>query len=63
MGTRRATGGAAPAAVESMIRNCERDASDLHDAVTRRREVVDRAEARLLDRARRTAEQWGDSRG
>ncbi|HEX5087760.1 MAG TPA: argininosuccinate lyase [Nocardioides sp.] len=52
--SRKGTGGAAPSAVASMIRQCEQDADDLADVVRQRRQVLDRAEEELLDRARCT---------
>jgi argininosuccinate lyase len=55
--TRRGTGGAAPAAVESMLAQCEQKADDLRAAVETRRQVLDRAKRQLLEQARRTAEQ------
>jgi argininosuccinate lyase len=57
IGTRRGTGGAAPAAVDSMLAQCERKADDLRSAVDQRRAALDRTKRQLLDQARRTAEQ------
>jgi argininosuccinate lyase len=56
LGSRKATGGAAPDAVRSMIRKCEQSADDLADAVDHRRQGLVRAEERLLEQARRTAD-------
>jgi argininosuccinate lyase len=56
IGSRKATGGAAPDAVRSMIRKCEQSADDLADAVDHRRRGLVRAEERLLEQARRTAD-------
>jgi argininosuccinate lyase len=53
--SRKGTGGAAPTAVESMIRRCEQMADDLAVAVQQRRQVLDEAEQRLLAQARLTA--------
>jgi argininosuccinate lyase len=53
--SRKGTGGAAPTAVESMIRRCEQKADDLAGAVQHRRQVLDEAEQRLLAQARLTA--------
>jgi argininosuccinate lyase len=53
--SRKGTGGAAPTAVVSMIRGCEQRADDLAAAVQQRRQVLDEAERRLLERARLTA--------
>jgi argininosuccinate lyase len=55
IGSRKATGGAAPDAVQSMIRKCEQSADDLAAAVDDRRQGLVRAEERLLEQARRTA--------
>ena len=57
IGTRRGTGGAAPAAVDSMLAQCERKADDLRSAVEQRRAALDRTKRQLLAQARRTAEQ------
>jgi len=56
IGSRKATGGAAPDAVRSMIRTCEESADDLADAVDHRRQGLVRAEERLLEQARRTVD-------
>lgn len=56
IGTRRATGGAAPAAVDSMIAQCETEIAELGGAVRRRRDAIEDSERRLLERARRTIE-------
>ena len=61
--SRRATGGAAPGAVESMISQCEQKADDLAEAVQQRRQVLDRTEQQLLARAERTAGQVEDDHG
>jgi len=53
--SRSGQGGAAPTAVESMVRRCEQQAEELDAAVRRRREALDRAQQELLERARRTA--------
>jgi hypothetical protein len=53
--SRKGTGGAAPAAVTSMIARCEHQADDLAAAVQRRRQLLEEAERRLLERARITA--------
>lgn len=53
--TRRATGGAAPAAVASMIRQCQQQADELDAEVAQRRQTLDRAEQRLLEQARLVA--------
>jgi argininosuccinate lyase len=53
--SRKGTGGAAPAAVGSMIRQCEQKADDLTVAVQQRRQMVDEAERQLLAQARLTA--------
>jgi hypothetical protein len=55
--TRRGTGGAAPAAVESMLARCEEKADDLRSAVEQRRAALDRTKRQLLEQARLTAEQ------
>ena len=55
--TRRGTGGAAPAAVESMLAQCEKKADDLGSAVERRRTALDRTKRQLLEQARLIAEQ------
>jgi argininosuccinate lyase len=55
--TRRGTGGAAPAAVESMLAQCEEKADDLRSAVEQRRAALDRTRRQLLEQARLTAEQ------
>jgi argininosuccinate lyase len=55
--TRRGTGGAAPAAVESMLAQCEMKADDLRSAVEQRRAALDRTKRQLLEQARLTAEQ------
>ena len=55
--TRRGTGGAAPAAVESMLAQCEMKADDLRAAVEQRRAALDRTKRQLLEQARLTAEQ------
>ncbi|MGH3506960.1 MAG: lyase family protein, partial [Nocardioidaceae bacterium] len=55
--TRRGTGGAAPAAVESMLAQCERKADDLASAVQARRGALEDTKRRLLERARLTAGQ------
>jgi argininosuccinate lyase len=55
--TRRGTGGAAPAAVESMLARCEEKADDLRSAVEQRRAALDRTRRQLLEQARLTAEQ------
>jgi argininosuccinate lyase len=57
--SRKGTGGAAPAAVTSMIARCEQQADVLAAAVQRRRQLLDEAERRLLERARTTAERGG----
>jgi argininosuccinate lyase len=57
--SRKGTGGAAPAAVTSMIARCEQQADDLAAAVQRRRQLLEEAERRLLERARITAERGG----
>jgi argininosuccinate lyase len=53
--SRKGTGGAAPAAVESMIRQCEQKADELALAVQQRRQMLDEAEQQLLARATITA--------
>ena len=53
--SRKGNGGAAPAAVGSMIRQCEQKADDLTVAVQQRRQMVDEAERQLLAQARLTA--------
>jgi argininosuccinate lyase len=58
--TRRGTGGAAPAAVESMLTQCEKKADDLRSAVEQRRTALDRTKRQLLEQARLTAEQEQD---
>jgi argininosuccinate lyase len=55
--SRNGTGGASATAVASMISQCKQKADDLADVVQQRRQVLDRAEQQLLDRARRTAEE------
>jgi argininosuccinate lyase len=55
--TRRGTGGAAPAAVESMLAQCEKKADELRSAVEQRRAALDRTKRQLLKQARRIAEQ------
>jgi hypothetical protein len=55
--TRRGTGGAAPAAVESMLAQCEMKADDLRSAVGQRRAALDRTRRQLLEQARLIAEQ------
>ena len=50
--TRNATGGAAPPAVESMIRLCEQKADELDTEVRQRRQNLDHAEQQLLEQAR-----------
>jgi argininosuccinate lyase len=55
--TRRGTGGAAPAAVESMLAQCEKKANELKSAVDQRRAALDRTKRQLLEQARRIAEQ------
>jgi argininosuccinate lyase len=50
--TRSARGGAAPAAVESMVASCRARAADLRAAVERRRYAFDEAEGALLALAR-----------
>jgi argininosuccinate lyase len=61
--SRRATGGAAPAAVESMISQCEQKADDLAEAVQQRRQVLDRTEQELLARAEHTVGEVEDDHG
>jgi argininosuccinate lyase len=61
--SRRATGGAAPAAVESMISQCEQKADDLAEAVQQRRQVLDRTEQELLARAEHTVGEEEDDHG
>jgi argininosuccinate lyase len=61
--SRRATGGAAPGAVESMISQCEQKADDLAEAVHERRQVLDRTEQELLARAEHTAGEVEDDHG
>jgi len=58
--SRKGTGGAAPTAVESMIRQCEQKADDLDDAVQQRRQALDHAKQQLLEQARLTAGQVED---
>ncbi len=53
--TRKATGGAAPSAVQSMITQCEQKAEELLAAVEERRRILDHAEQALLEQARHTA--------
>jgi argininosuccinate lyase len=53
--SRKGTGGAAPAAVESMIRRCVEKADGLAVAVQQRRQMLDEAEQQLLAQARLTA--------
>jgi argininosuccinate lyase len=55
IGSRKATGGAAPTAVRSMIRRCELSADELGGAVAQRRRGLVQAEERLLEQARLTA--------
>jgi hypothetical protein len=55
--TRRGEGGAAPAAVESMLAQCDEKADHLAAAVEQRRAVLDRTKRHLLEQARLTAEQ------
>ena len=55
--TRRGTGGAAPAAVESMLAQCEHKADDLASAVQARRRALQATKQQLLERARLTAGQ------
>jgi argininosuccinate lyase len=55
--TRRGTGGAAPAAVESMLAQCEKKADELGSAVEHRRAGLDRTKRQLLEQARLIAEQ------
>jgi argininosuccinate lyase len=52
--TRKATGGAAPAAIESMIAQCGADADELGAAVRRRQDSIRETEHRLLEQARLT---------
>jgi hypothetical protein len=52
--SRRGTGGAAPAAVESMLEQCEQKAQQLSAAVAERRARLVNAQRRLLDDARST---------
>jgi argininosuccinate lyase len=52
--SRRGTGGAAPAAVESMLEQCEQTAEQLSAAVAERQARLADAEQRLLDDARST---------
>lgn len=59
--SRKGTGGAAPAAVESMIGQCERKADDLAYAVEQRRQVLDQAKLQLLEQARLTAGEAEDT--
>ena len=61
--SRKGTGGAAPAAVESMIRQCDQKADDLAVAVQQRRQVLDDAEQQLLAQARLTAPEVEDPDG
>jgi argininosuccinate lyase len=61
--SRKATGGAAPTAVESMISQCEKKADDLAEAVQQRRQVLDQAEQRLLAQAGLTAGEVEDNHG
>jgi argininosuccinate lyase len=61
--SRKGTGGAAPAAVESMISQCEQKADDLAEAVQRRRQVLDQAELHLLEQARLTVAEVEDTDG
>jgi argininosuccinate lyase len=56
IGSRKATGGAAPDAVRSMIAKCQQSADDLAGAVDQRRQGLARAEERLLEQARRTVD-------
>ncbi len=49
--TRKGTGGAAPGAVESMITQCEQKTDELLAAVEQRRQTLEHAEQRLLERA------------
>ena len=53
--SRKATGGAAPTAVQSMIRQCEQNADGLGAAVARRRQGLVQAKQRLLEQATLTA--------
>ena len=55
--TRKATGGAAPAAIESMIAQCEAETATLGTALQQRREAIDASRRRLLEQARRTIDQ------
>jgi argininosuccinate lyase len=55
--TRSATGGAAPAAVATMIAHCRERADELAAAVTARRADLRAAIEALLDQARATAEE------
>jgi argininosuccinate lyase len=59
--TRRGTGGAAPAAVGSMLAQCEKKADDLRSAVEQRRAALDRTKRQLLEQARLIAEQQEDA--
>jgi argininosuccinate lyase len=59
--SRKGTGGAAPNAVESMIRQCERKADDLDAAVQQRRQTLEQAEQQLLEQARLTAARVEDT--
>jgi argininosuccinate lyase len=52
--SRKGTGGAAPSAVDSMIRQCEQKADDLAVAVQQRRRGLEEAEQQLLQHARLT---------
>jgi argininosuccinate lyase len=55
--TRRATGGAAAAAIQSMTIQCETEAAELERALRQRRDAIDESRRRLLDQARLTVEQ------
>ena len=55
--TRQATGGAAPAAIESMIAQCEVETATLGSALRQRRESIDDSRRRLLEQARRTIDE------
>jgi argininosuccinate lyase len=58
--SRVGTGGASPAAVESMVQQCLSDAEALGAAVTQRRQLMDDAERLLLARARDALTPGGD---
>jgi argininosuccinate lyase len=58
--TRQATGGAAPAAIGSMLAQCEAETAELGRALRQCRESIDASRQRLLEQARRTIDQGED---